>query len=158
MSRALCALGLCLVVAACGDNLDANAVDGNNNGGGDAADNDGTVAIDGAAETDAAVGVACGAATCTAGMECCIQGMGRTCVAQGSCNGQNFDCDGNEDCATAGDVCCSGGGMGMTGGTTCVAAASCPMPTCGSSADCTVAPNTMCCAIGSIQACLAACP
>jgi hypothetical protein len=116
--------------------------------------------VDDAAATDpdAAVGVMCEAATCGAGEECCVQGQARTCVASGTCNGTNFDCDGAEDCATAGQVCCYGGGQGPNGGTSCTAAASCPGPTCGSAADCTMAPNTMCCTVGQLQVCLAVCP
>jgi hypothetical protein len=149
------------MAAACGDNLDANAIDANNNNNnnGDAADSDGAVAIDAPnGGIDAAVGVMCDTDFCTAGEECCIQGMNRSCVATGTCNGTNFDCDGIEDCAGAGMVCCFSGAGGPGGGSTCTDAASCPTPTCAGAGDCTMAPNTMCCTVGQLQVCLAACP
>lgn len=150
---------LFVLVAACGDNLtgDVDATPGGDgNTGGDGADVD--AAIDADPGPDAAVGVICGAATCGAGMECCVQGMNRTCVASGACNGLNFDCDGEEDCPALGEVCCSGGGAGQNGGTSCTAEASCPMPTCGDATDCPTGQNLMCCALGPVHVCLAQCP
>lgn len=151
---------LVVLVAACGDNLT----------GGEGGDDDNTPPIDSSnsdtgGDLDAPIdgssgmpGVVCGAATCTTGMECCFQGMNRTCVAAGSCNGLNFDCDDQADCTVAGEVCCSGGGSGNTGGTTCTASASCPMPTCGDAADCPAGQNLLCCALGPVNVCLAQCP
>ena len=104
--------------------------------------------------TDAAIGTVCGTATCTTAQECCVQGQGRTCVASGTCQGVNFDCDGTEDCSN-GDVCCYGGGG--NGGTSCVAAASCPAPTCGSATDCPTQ-GQQCCMVGQIHVCAMQCP
>lgn len=163
MQRRVLACLVALVAASCGDNLtgneggdDDNTPGDGNNGGDSGGDID--APIDADTGPDAAVGVVCGAATCSAGMECCFQGMNRNCVAAGACNGLNFDCDGNEDCTTAGEVCCSGGGSGQNGGTACTAAASCPMPTCGDASDCPAGQNLMCCTLGPVQACLAQCP
>jgi hypothetical protein len=105
-------------------------------------------------QSDAAVGTLCGQMTCTTAQECCVQGQGRTCVAAGSCQGVNFDCDGPEDC-DSGEVCCYGGGG--NGGTSCTTAASCPAPTCSTATDCPTQ-GQMCCTIGQLQVCAMTCP
>ncbi len=79
---------------------------------------------------DAALGVACGTATCTLGtQECCVSGgiggSTQTCVTAGTCQDNVLSCDGPEDCNGT-DVCCGTGSFGGGGGgggvsTTCAA-------------------------------------
>src|SRR5688572_21134570 len=101
------------VLAACGDDTttksDAStSID-------DSSADDAAVTQDDAASADAPTGgpgIACGTATCAAGMECCVAfgggggGATYTCIANGTtCEGISQACDGPEDC-TSGDRCC----------------------------------------------------
>jgi hypothetical protein len=61
-------------------------------------------------------GIACGANTCTTGLElCCTSDNGATGVCQPqqnpSCGGSEFLCDGPEDCEPANPECCVFGGI-----------------------------------------------
>jgi hypothetical protein len=107
-----------------------------------------------------AIGVACGATTCTTGQKCCADFLnGPTCIALGaSCAGIAATCDGVEDCA--GNACCSDAGGSAAA---CGAAAMCTNQTiCRENADCTTPNQPMCCMIPGTGEpwgrCLNACP
>lgn len=109
---------------------------------------------------DAGLGAACGTTTCMATQECCLTGGGGgTCVAQGTCSGAAFACDGPEDCG-ANEVCCYGnqGGGGM-GGSECKPTAQCQINACHLDADCGGA-TAKCCPVANTpyKVCLAQCP
>jgi hypothetical protein len=83
-------------------------------------------------------GVVCGAATCDASHQCCLDQLNPPrCIAAGDvCPGTSALCDGSEDCQ-AGDRCCADGG-------TVFCDAACDRYACRDAADCpSTAPN--CC-------------
>ena len=95
-----------LVDAGGGDGGRDGGFDGGDGGGGDARAD---AAQDGALTgPDAAVGVVCGATSCSLpDMECCLDLAATACLAvTDTCAGQVQRCDGPEDC-TGGDVCCA---------------------------------------------------
>jgi hypothetical protein len=148
-------------VIACGDD---NRGGDDGNGTDDASSGDGTMGtIDGSTSdgpivtADAGLGAACGTTTCTGTQECCLAGGGTgTCVAQGTCAGVAFVCDGPEDCGS--QVCCYGG-QGGTGGSECKPASQCQINACHADTDCGGS-TPKCCAIMSspYNMCLAQCP
>lgn len=112
---------------------------------------------------DAGVGATCGTTTCTSTQECCVTGggSGQTCVAQGTCAGVGFACDGPEDCE-ANQVCCygnQGSGSAGTGGSECKLANQCQINACHVDTDCS-GQTSKCCQVGmtAYKVCLAQCP
>lgn len=54
-------------------------------------------------------GIRCGASSCAAGQQCCVDGAGPHCLAADQiCSGLGALCDGDEDCG-GGDHCCDDG-------------------------------------------------
>jgi hypothetical protein len=101
------------------------------------------VGVDGGAP--AQVGVACGAVTCAAAQQCCVDFMSVPhCQAPGaSCDGVVAGCDGIEDCG--GKACCEAGvGLAIS----CGGATTCPSgydEICRDATDCTDPGTRQCC-------------
>jgi hypothetical protein len=110
---------------------------------------------------DAGLGATCGTTVCSATQECCLSSAGGSCVAQGTCTGVGFACDGPEDCSST-EVCCygnEGGGSAGTGGSECKPTNQCQINACHVDTDCG-GTTTKCCAVATTQykVCLAQCP
>lgn len=152
---------------ACGDDAGSNttkmdAPAATDDSGGSGTD-DAAVADAPGSTVDAGVGASCGNTTCTSTQECCFTGGGSagTCVAQGTCSGVSFACDGPEDCASN-QVCCygnQGSGSGGTGGSECKLTAQCQINACHDDTDCSGG-TSKCCpvAMTTYKVCLAQCP
>lgn len=150
-------------VAACGDSTngdDQPAIDANGTA---APDSNPNIPDAGPVPTDGSVGVSCGAEECDpATQECCVtQGGGaQACVDTGTCTGESFQCDGIEDCPTAGDVCCFGAGGPQDPVSACTPSGDCDTPTCQTADDCPDPDNQLCCPLGVTSVCIEApvCP
>lgn len=127
----LCGFGAAMTLVACGSS--------HSPGDGGAGERDGMVVRDGTVAGDDG-GEACGPTTCGAGEVCCNASCG-ICVAPGgscidiACEDAGVMC-GTETCGAT-ELCCAGcdGDVFCAGGPVCPDV-SCPVDTCGSSADC----------------------
>jgi hypothetical protein len=90
------------------------------------------------------VGVSCGATTCAAGQECCLDFVAAPhCTASGSCDGVPAACDGIEDCG--GNACCEGIGLAIACGGTSICPDQGQDQICRDPTDCTNPAARQCC-------------